>query len=118
MMKRVLTTSLAFGFAVLIAATAHAVNWGTGFNDFRNTCGTLDGVLSGTGSGATCAYGGEVENVPAGSPGWTVDVATSTVATWKNAKTITEVHGNRVVVACYNPGGQEMNLSHQHCVPE
>lgn len=109
---------IAFGFAVMVATAAvQAVDWGTGFNDFRDACDSVDGVLDGNGFGSTCAYDGDVVNVPAGSRGWTVDVAQATVATWRGGSNVTEEVGSGVVVACYNPGGLQMSLSHQHCVP-
>lgn len=117
-MRKALLGAVVFGCALTVAtAAAEAVDWGTGFNDFRNACEAQDGVLNGNGQGSTCSYGGEVLNVPAASRGWTVDVAQGTVATWLGGSNVTEDVANWQVVACYNPGGQEMNLSHRHCVP-
>jgi hypothetical protein len=119
MLKRVSGATIAFGCALLVATVAvHAADWGTGFDSFRDTCAALDGDLSGQGAGATCSYGGDVVNVPALSPGWTVDVATGTVATWLGGSNVTEDTENGAVVACYNPAGRAMSLSHRHCVPE
>ena len=110
--------AIAVCFALTVATAAvQAVDWGTGFNDFRNACAAVDGELNGNGFGSTCAYEGDVINVAGGSNGWTVDVAQGTVATWHGGSNVTEDVSGWTVVACYNPGGQAMSLSHQHCTP-
>jgi hypothetical protein len=118
-MKKNLAAAAALAFALAaVPAAKQSIDWGTGFDSFRDTCAAIGGVLTGNGFGSTCAYDGDVENVPAASPGWTVDVAYGTVATWNGGSNVTEESGDAVVVACYNPGGRQMQLSHRHCVPQ
>jgi hypothetical protein len=113
------TVGMALALVVMLAVSSsanQAINWGTGFDDFRDTCSANGGVRNGNGWGSTCTFDGDIQNVPAGSRGWTVDVAFSTVATWLCGSNVSESHGHGVIVACYNPGGQQMQLSHRHCV--
>jgi hypothetical protein len=112
-----LTAALALAAVLLVpAAASERVDWGTGFDSFRDTCAEIGGVRTGMGFGATCAYDGDVLNVTAGSRGWTVDVAYATVATWLGGANVSEEPGDGTIIACYNPGGQQMDLSHRHCV--
>jgi hypothetical protein len=126
MRGKVLAAVGAVALAVSSVA-AQSIDWGTGYNSFRDTCAAIGGDLygnpnsggTGGGYGSACVYGGGVVNVPGGSNGWTVDVAYGTIATWLGGSNVVEeTTGDGIVIACYNPGGQSMKLSHQHCVPQ
>lgn len=106
---------LAVALVVAVAAV-QAIDWGKNFNSFAATCAAMDGVLNGKQYGATCSFNGGVTNVPAGAPGWTVDVAEGTVATWLGGGKVTENSSRgTIVVACYDQAGDPMRLWQQHC---
>lgn len=126
-MKKLLASIMVFAFGLVLMVgtigTANAHIEGTmGFSAFRTACEGLGGTLSGSGSGATCTHTvvNEFEDVQtSGPPGWTVSGTTTEthVSTWQNASTpvTTDVSEETVITSCTNPGGQEMNTSHQHC---
>ena len=99
----------------------------TGIARFQALCDDVDGVFDGPGSGSTCTWittGTPQIVVSREVPGqgdWTVAVTTTIehVATWFNgsANGVQVVHtvGEPTVTNCWNPGGQEMELTHQHC---
>jgi hypothetical protein len=99
----------------------------TGIARFQTLCDGVDGVFDGPGSGSTCTWlatGASQIVVSREVPGqgdWTVEVTAiiEYVATWFNGSP-TGIQVDSTVLGssitkCWNPGGQEMDLSHQHC---
>lgn len=114
---------------VIMASTAGAHLSGpiSGMPAFTTACNGVGGVVEGNGSGATCTWTtvGQLAIVKSrevpGEGDWYVEVSQSIthVATWWNANadgvTNVDTPGPAVVTRCWNPGGQEMDISHQHC---
>ena len=98
-----------------------------GIARFEALCNSVDGEFDGPGSGSTCTWIGYgpsqivVSREVPGNGDWTVEVTTliEYVATWYNASANGVIVDSTVlgssVTKCWNPGGQEMDLSHQHC---
>lgn len=114
---------------VLMSGTARAQFQAPirGIAAFEALCNAVNGEFDGPGSGSTCTWiapGTSQVVVSREVPGqgdWTVEVTTliEYVATWYNASatgvTVDSTLLGTEVTKCWNPGGQEMDLSHQHC---
>jgi hypothetical protein len=99
----------------------------TGIAKFEALCAAVNGEFEGPGSGSTCTWIAPgpsqivVSREVPGNGDWTVEVTTfiEYVATWYNASargvTVDSTLLGNEITRCWNPGGQEMDLSHQHC---
>ena len=99
----------------------------TGIARFQTLCDSVDGDFVGPGSGSTCTWittGASQIVVSREVPGqgdWTVEITALVehVATWYNASAsgvqVTHTVLGSAITRCWNPGGQEMDLTHQHC---
>jgi hypothetical protein len=104
---------------VALGSAMDAADWGSNFDAFKTTCAERGGVVNGKGYGATCSFKGGVATLPAGQPGWTVDVAEGTVATWRGRGKVVEAPSNgTIIVACHDDSGERMRPWNQYCVKQ